>query len=330
MVNNIVLGTSFSPEYAKQKGSDNPLELLKIINKELGIKDIRLGLRWNVVEKDKKVSLKYYDKYLEYLFKNDCKVCLNIGPIKVFRWPEEHIPKHLKTEKEEVITPESEISEYSYEYLDKLLTLLKSEYRNKLDNVTFQLDNEGFYKFGKRGITMSNEYILDLLNILKKHFPNNRVMFNSAGRTNLKELMELFKTIIEKDMYKGSSLVLGYNYYFKLPNTLQKDSLTSIFPFSMSIKRLHKFQKEMGFGLEISEGQFEPWGKQKTPGNSYMDYEYLLKKCNRYFPKQYPYKLLRLWGTEELGLKIFSNKISEEHKRIISSIKETSNINQIV
>ncbi len=330
MVNNIVLGTSFSPEYAKQKGSDNPLELLKIINKELGIKDIRLGLRWNVVEKDKKVSLKYYDKYLEYLFKNDCKVCLNIGPIKVFRWPEEHIPKHLKTEKEEVITPESEISEYSYEYLDKLLTLLKSEYRNKLDNVTFQLDNEGFYKFGKRGITMSNEYILDLLNILKKHFPNNKVMFNSAGRTNLKKIIGLFNTIIEKNIYKGQSLVLGYNYYFKLPNIRQRDSLMSLSLSSMSIRKLHKYQKEMGFGLEISEGQFEPWGKQKTPGNSYIDFEYLLNKCNRYFPKEYKYKLLRLWGTEEFALKILNNKISEDHKRIMSSIKETVYIDETV
>lgn len=330
MLNDIVLGTSFSPEYAKQKGSDNPLELLKIINKELGIKDIRLGLRWNVVEENKKLSLSYYDKYLEYLFKNDCKVCLNIGPIKVFRWPEEHIPKDLITEKEEVITPQSEISKYSYEYLDRLLMLLKKEYGNRLDNVMFQLDNEGYYQFGERGLTMSKEYILDLVNILKKQFPSNRVMFNSAGRTNLKKLIELFKIIIKKNIYKGSSLVLGYNYYFKLPNLPQIDSLTSLFPLSMSIKRLHKFQKEMGFGLEISEGQFEPWGKQKTPGNSYKDYEYLLEKCNRYFPNEYPYKLLRLWGTEELALKIYSNKILDEHKRIISSIKGTVNIDQIV
>ncbi len=325
MLNDIVLGTSFSPEYAKQKGSDNPLDILKIINKELGIKDIRLGLRWNVVEENKKISLSYYNKYLEYLFENDCNVCLNIGPIKVFRWPEEHIPKHLKTEKEEVITPESEISEYSYEYLDKLLTLLKREYGNKMDNVMFQLDNEGYYKFGRRGITMSNEYILDLVNILKKQFPNNRLMFNSAGRMNLKKLMELFKTIIKKNIYKGTSLVLGYNYYFKLPNTPQKDSLTSLFPLSMSIRRLHKFQKEIGFGLEVSEGQFEPWGKQKTPGNSYMDYEYLLEKCNKYFPKDYIYKLLRLWGTEELALKILNKKVTEEHKKIITSIKDSIN-----
>ncbi|NLE31055.1 hypothetical protein GX618_02145, partial [Candidatus Dojkabacteria bacterium] len=123
MNNSIVLGTSFSPEYAKSLGCENPLKLLKIINKELGIKDIRLGLRWNVVERDKKISLDYYDKYLKYLFKNDCKVCLNIGPIKIFRWPEEHIPRQISVKKGEYITPDMDIAKYSYQYFEKLLIL---------------------------------------------------------------------------------------------------------------------------------------------------------------------------------------------------------------
>ncbi len=49
----------------------------------------------------------------------------------------------------------------------------------------FQLENEGFYKFGRLGLTMSQEYILELLKMLKRYFPNNRVMFNSMGRKKL-------------------------------------------------------------------------------------------------------------------------------------------------
>lgn len=321
MENNIVLGTSFSPEYANSLGCDNPLELLTIINRELNIKDIRLGLRWNVVYKDKKVSLDYYDKYLKYLFKNNCKICLNIGPIKVFRWPEEHIPKYISVKKGEYINPDMDIAKYSYEYLEKLLIPLKKEYVKKLDSVTFQLENECFYRFGKLGLTMSSEYIIGLLKILKRYFPNNRVMFDSAGRTNLKEIVNLFKNINDMGIYPYESLVLGFNYYFKLPNLPQRDPLKGFSFVLMSIEKLHRYQKELGFGLEISEGQFEPWGRVVTPGNSFSDYEYLLNKSSGYFPKEYPYKLIRLWGSERLALRILNNKVNELHERIIASIK---------
>lgn len=320
-LNNLVLGTSFSPEYAEYLGDDNPIKLLQIIVKELGIKDIRLGLRWNVIEKDGELSLSYYDRYIKYLLKNKCKICLNIGPIKVLRWPEEHIPKDMLVKKGQLITPDCEIAKYSYEYLEKLLILLKKKYGNKLDDVMFQLENEGYYSFGKLGLTMSQEYILGLMEIFKRYFPNNKVMVNSAGRRNLKDIVNLFKVIVEKGIYPAESLVLGFNYYFKVPGKLISDSLDSFSPFEMSMKRLHKYQRDMGFGLEISEGQFEPWGDMVTPGNSYVDYEYLLDKCNRYFPMDYPYKLVRLWGTEELALKILNNTLSEEHERIIGAIK---------
>lgn len=319
-MNNIVLGTSFSPEYAKSLGCDQPLELLKIINKELNIKDIRLGLRWNVVENDKKISLDYYDKYLKYLFKKDCKICLNIGPIKVFRWPEEHIPKYISVKKEEYITPDTDIAKYAYQYFEKLLILLKKEYGKKLDSVMFQIENECFYRFGRLGLTMSQEYIIGLLEILKKYFPNNRVMFDSAGRTNLKEIIELFKNINDMEIYPYESLVLGFNYYFKLPKFPQRDPLKGLSITSMSISKLHQYQKELRFGLEISEGQFEPWKKVVTPGNSYLDYEYLINNSIRYFPKDYQYKLIRLWGSEKLAMKILNNEVNEEHEKIIASI----------
>ena len=319
-MNNIVLGTSFSPEYAKSFGCDNPLELLKIINKDLNIKDIRIGLRWNVVEKDKKMSLDYYDKYIKYLFKNDCKVCLNIGPIKVFRWPEEHIPKYISVKKEEYITPDTDIAKYAYQYFEKLLILLKKEYGKKLDSVMFQIENECFYRFGRLGLTMSQEYILGFLKILKRYFPNNKVMFDSAGRTNLKELVDLFKNINDMGIYPYDFLVLGFNYYFKLPKLPQKDPLKGLSFSSMSISKLHHYQKKLRFGLEISEGQFEPWGRVVTPGNSYLDYEYLINKSIRYFPKDYQYKLIRLWGSEKLALKILNEKVNEEHEKIIASI----------
>jgi len=106
-----------------------------------------------------------------------------------------------------------------------------------------------------------------------------------------------------------------------LPLPRKTDPIKYGNPLNMSIKRLHRERKRFGFGLEISEAQFEPWGIVKSPGNSVEDFEYLLKNCNTFFPKDYPYKLVRLWGSEELAIKILNKNTSEVHDKLIQSIQ---------
>jgi len=317
---NFVLGASFSPEYCERIGG-KPLELLRIVSTELGINDIRLGLRWNVIDSKEKLSLEYYDRYLQYLFKNRCNITLNIGPIKVFRWPEEHIPKSLHSLKINTVTSNCELAKYSFEYLDRLLRLIKKEYGDRLNDIVFQLDNEPFYRFGELGITMSNGYILETVRILNGYFPNNRILFSSAGRKNLRRVIKIFDLINEEKILKYESLILGFNFYFNLPNRKKINPLKSFTPLYMNINRLKEIQKNRGFNLEISEGQFEPWGVANTPGNSYSDFLYLLDSCIEYFPKDYRYKLIRLWGVEELALKMQRKELTSQHIEIIKSIK---------
>ena len=127
MVPDVTFGTSFSPEYATSKGKQEQVDafrILKTIHETLGIKDIRFGLRWNKIDHGKKIDLGFYREYLEYLFAHKCKVTLNIGPIKVFRWPEEHLPSHMKEHQTSYVTPDCELAKHSYEYLDQLLKIL--------------------------------------------------------------------------------------------------------------------------------------------------------------------------------------------------------------
>jgi hypothetical protein len=51
-----------------------------------------------------------------------------------------------------------------------------------------------------------------------------------------------------------------------------------------------KESREVGYGIEVTEAQMEPWGKMVTPGNSYKEFEenangymaiaFLIKKKN--------------------------------------------------
>ncbi len=325
---NILFGTSFSPELTEEIYQQDPIHILKVIHRDLDITDIRFGLRWNKIEQNKQLSLSYYDKYIEYLLKNKVKLCLNVGPIKTFRWPEEHIPQYLVSKVEKNISPDSELAKYANEYLHKLLTILKKTYPEIGDSTSLQIENEGYNRFGHFKMRMTDEYLLEQIAVLKEYFPANKLMINSAGRQDLKKVIALFKSLTDQNVYKGNDLILGFNYYFKIPDVLKYvpfmnavDPIKFSFPFNMGIKRLHKYQKDMQFDMEISEGQFEPWHTETSPGNIYDDLEYLVEKCYRYFPEDFDKKLIRLWGTEKLAVRMKEKTVSEEHSKMVNRIK---------
>jgi len=324
----IIFATSFSPEYAKYLGT-NPIEILRIIHEELGINDIRLGLRWNNIEKEKgKISLEEYDKYIKYCIKHKCKICLNVGPIKVMRWPEEHIPHWIDTEGIDMVEKDSELAKYALEYFHKVLTLLKKEYGRDLTpgkGVSFQIENESYNRFGQKKIIMSEGYMVDVAKILNEYFPGNKLMLNSSARNDIRKVMSLFETLISSNIYSWEKFIIGLNFYFKLPNRFSfTERINPWFfskPFSMSLSKLKRLQREKGFGIEVSEAQFEPWGFQKSPGNSYEDLKYVLRVATKVFSDQYSSQVIRLWGSEEIAMKMKGKNLTDEHSLIIEKVK---------
>lgn len=320
MEKDIIWGTSFSPEYSQHLGDRNPLETLKVIRERLKIEDFRLGLRWNTVERNGKVSLEYYEKYIEYLLKNNCNICLNVGPIKVMRWPEEHIPDYIDVKERDVVKKDSEVAKYAIEYFQKLLYLLKKNYGQE-KKISFQIENECFNRFGHKQLLMSDEYLVEIANILHGCFPKNNLMMDSAARKDLSKLLTLFEILVQKDLYKWKQLTVGINYYSMIPEIrpfLKRiEALTFFYPWSMSLSHLKKLEEKYGFGLEISEAQFEPWERMTLPGNSLDELKYVVKHGLKIFPEKYKGKLIRLWGMEEFGLKMKEKKLTMEHKDIL-------------
>lgn len=320
----IVWGTSFSPEYSQYLGDRNPLETLKIVREKLNIQDFRLGLRWNTVEQNGKVSLGYYEKYIDYLLKSNCNVCLNVGPIKVMRWPEEHIPSYIEVEKRAVVKKDSELAKYAIEYFNKLLELIDRKYGQQINSsskISFQIENECYNRFGHKRLLMSDEYLLEIATILHEYFPKNKLMMDSAARKDLSKLLHLFEILVQKDLYKWKQLTVGINYYSMIPEIrpfLKRiEALTFFYPWSMSLSHLKKLEEKYGFGLEISEAQFEPWERMTLPGNSLDELRYVVKNGLKIFPESYTYRVIRLWGMEEFGLKMKEKKLTSEHKDIL-------------
>lgn len=264
------------------------------------------------------------------IFSKKINLCLNVGPIKVFRWPEVHIPVYLQQYYTSNIDGSTELSKRALGYIGSLLSLLQREYGKDLLNTTFQLENEAFNRFGHLRAKLSQEYVYSAISILKKEFPNSKLMLNSAGRTNLREILKLFDIITKKNLYTYDSLILGINYYFKIPHTQPflkvLDPMKISYPFDMSVGDLSKEISKKGFNIEISEGQFEPWGEQNTPGNSFDDFRYLLEKSRQVLGLNDSKNILRLWGVEEFSARFLNGTANDQHQMIAKSIRSINGV----
>lgn len=328
------IGGSFSPEQAfylsnEENEGSVPQELLRIIVKELNIKDLRLGIRWShTMFQEDKVDISSYIPYINYCLENDVNLCLNIGPIKTFRWPEQHIPFFIKEKglplKNSLITPDMEIAKRAKNYLGLLLFGLTSEFGNALtgEQIDVQLENEPHIKYGEFGYTMSNDYIHELVNMTRPFFPNSKFLFNT-GPFVVEPVADLLKRLHGD----GVKTVYGVDYYYQiddhtnsnnwfiqLPIIKDLDLLTLSKMFGRPIipKDLHNLD------IEVTEGQFEGWGKYVKPGDSAKEFRYLLYRCiNDIFEDNTDNNMLiRLWGLEAFAQKIMNKTLTPEHREI--------------
>jgi hypothetical protein len=336
---NVRIGCSFSPEYLqdiiKDKSSAKGLEALAFIIGDLKIREIRLGIRWNLVEKEKgKIDFSYYKPYFDYCLNHEVSICLNIGPIKTFRWPEQFVPEWaLKSlekipKKKAVLDTQDELSKLALSYTERLLSYLTKEYSVKelAKITTVQPENESFHTFGVYSWRMSESYILSLIPLVSKYLPNAGIMLNSSETRNLNAIIRLFQTL-RVNNYK-QPLKSGFNYYYTVPRMLKipfvgkLDSIsrTQLVRRNLCRKNI-KCAQDYGYTIEVSEAQFEPWLPVKSPGSSAQEFRYLLIRTIAHILNTKEVSVIRLWGIERFFHAFNTNSATSEQKEILDIIK---------
>lgn len=321
-------GASFNPEHWILKNDQSLAQkAFELLINELGILDLRLAVRSSEVLKEGKIDLSYYDPYMQLALKNHSKICLNVGPIKTMRWPEETISKQILNKLREIpdhgatIYKDSELAKLSLGYLDNLLKLLKDQYGDSFP--TFQANNEGFNHFGQYGWVMDPEFEKQCIELINSYFPNGQIMLSSSGLDDVKKIM----TVI--DDIEQIRFIMGINYYYRTPGFPQsrflfrnRDNLSKNL-VNISIKDLSQMAQEKNFTVEISEFQFEPWEGLDAPGNDYNEFIQKLDRIRKLVRniKQETF-VIRLWGIEQLLVKMISNELTEDHKKIIKLLQE--------
>jgi hypothetical protein len=303
----------------------------------MNIKNIRFGIRWNkVCHKENEFDFSYYHPWIEELNKRKMKICLNIGPIKTFRYPEDHVPSFVLKKlaknlpnKNEFITENSLIAKEGMKYLTRLLKYLKKTYEEDTFDV-FQPENEPTTTFGTHEWKMSREYLNQIIDLIHKYYPDKGIMINShVTPDNSDPLMTTFEKTNEfvlklREKYPQKKLIVGFNYYIQhpeaelIPNFLYKEKEVDNFEKQMDtyavLKKIkgEKFikdslnkLKEKNIDIEISELQLEPWGKYTAPGNDVYLFHQVMLRAGKLVDRG----VMRIWGVEHLMVGL-PNKIS--------------------
>lgn len=311
---------------------DNPkiaMRGLRMIVEKWGITDLRIGIRWSIVDSGNgKLDLSYYKPFLEYCFTHSVDIVLSIGPIKTPAYPEEFVPDYIWKEigtarKYTVIRSQSDLANKAVQYQRQLLEYLKIYLSpGKLARIKyFQIENECFTRFGHFMLKSSVEYIRQIIVQTQEFFPGKPILLNSSGRLGLRQIL---KTL---DPLRGRFCV-GQDYYYQDQWRTQafwkviEPMGWLLFPWNISNEQLQQKAEERGYFLEITETQVEPWHPVYDPGNSVVSLRFVLYICLKSAFAHYKREpVLRLWGLEYLTKQYLEKSNTSEHNQIVSLIR---------
>jgi hypothetical protein len=331
----LTLGSSFAPEQwpLERAAQREALTALDHVVNDLDVRQLRLGVRWSrAVDGAGRVDLGAYRPFIDRCLKSGVDVCLNVGPVRTFRWPEEHVPQAVLESLDDVPATgatfglQTPLAGAALAYLERLLDALREDYGPAAIRGV-QIENEPFYPLGRRRWRMSPAYLEAVAGRVDAAFPDAEVLVTSAGRLDLHSVRDLFIRLLGSNPRFAGRLVSGFDYHYKtplrdsFPVIRYFDQIAYARPFAPSCEENIRDARAIGFRIEVTEGQAEPYEQFSAPGNSAKDFRFLLLRClDRVLDPRQP-ALIRIWGVEELAKKMLRGALTDEHRQIIDLIQ---------
>jgi hypothetical protein len=339
----ITIGCSFSQEHCQWLGA-SPLDVLRLAVESYGIRDVRLGMRWSNLAPDGAAIADYYRESLDYCLYGGKlrRVFLDIGPIKTFRWPEVHVPSAV-FERFAVAPPigaeigaSDSLAVESYRHvrrvLEYLATLTKGADAQLRIGFAF---NEPFHRFGPHEWTMSEDYLWELVRVISGYFPGAEFLVNSSEGRQLDRIADFFETLVAEDGSFVGRLTSGYDLYPFVPDSRAWGAIRALragMPLagrqrwraaSQSIARAHA----IGYSIEVTEAQAEPWPPVPLVGNSLSHFvEVLRQSIDHVLDPTQPSSVIRMWGIEHQVARVTSAIDADENRAILELTREINAI----
>jgi hypothetical protein len=349
------LGSTFSPDHYHELLSAQGVHDaaarhrlmhagLDFLHDQLGIDEVRLPIRWNqAVSRDGRLNMRFYERRLDRLIEQRASVCLNVGPIKVARWPEDHLPDWIPSIRRamppagSVVRPDSELAKHAFDHLARLLSYLTARYSaHELACITVvQPENEPFSHFGGNRYFLSAEYMRRATALIGSYLPGRPVLINSLGMASprdflrgvsgLDTVLSAFEAMQRRPGIASPRFVLGFDYYHYIPGApwlpiygvLDQLTLTNMRVDSLATAT-RDWAGDPALDVEVTEAQMEPWGNE-TPGASLEHFQFVVRRCLGIVKRTAP-STIRLWGVERLAVTMLGGAGAAEHRALCNTI----------
>jgi len=272
-------GVTFSSNYVKELGLEPQVVLTQILE-DLKIKNFRLPVYWNEIEKEEGVfDFSSVDAELKILGAHQAQVILAIG-YRVPRWPECYAPEWTKDMSDQ---------EFHQQVL-KMLGEVVARYKNNPTIVMWQVENEPLLTlFGIcRANTVSN---LKEEIALVKSLDSRKVMTTDSGE--LSSWWELYNVpdVLGTSVYRVvKNPLLGYWHYWFIPSYF--------YQFKDDLNALFQNRKTM----IVSELSCEPWSDQLLAVTPIAEQDKSVDikqfKDNLAYAQKLNFPSVYLWGVE--------------------------------
>jgi hypothetical protein len=313
------------------------LQALDVVIKDFGIKDIRLGIRWdNAVtnNQDKQINPMLYDDIIKKCIDNKVNITLNYGAIKTFRWPEEHVPNHVldtidAPPKKGLVIENGALAGRASDYAYNLLTKVNAEYGPDGQDriVMVQPENEGFNQFGNKEWTMGKGYYKSIIGVGHEVFPDAAILLNSSGADNLGQIREVFSEVVRDAPELSGRLRAGIDFYFDTPKRLHLPFVhPAVDPITFSKMKApfsqHDFDRHMqeakslDLRTEITEGETERYGYITHPQEKAQSFRFWVLRTAPYTDG-----LMRIWGIEEFAKRRIDGELTNENWKVLDLVR---------
>ncbi len=166
---NMTWGVNFSVKQTDFLKLDSRETYSAILN-DLGAKNIKISVYWDLIEKEKGVyDFSELDWQVAEAKKHKANVILSIG-MKVPRWPECHLP---------IWARDISKSEQQAEILNMLKEVVL-RYKDSPALTMWQVENEAFFKFGACPWT-DEEFLKKEIAFVKLNDPNHKIIVTDSG-----------------------------------------------------------------------------------------------------------------------------------------------------
>jgi hypothetical protein len=332
------LGGSFAPEewFYTRPPTDEVVQAFRFAVHDLGLKQMRLGIRWSRADRNgAPPELESWAPILDAAFEEGADLTLNLGPIRTFRFPEEQPPGRLLNDPTAIppvgarVQLSDRMAQEALTFLDLVIEKLHRQYGSALDAYvhTIQIENEPYYPLGEHRWQMTQPYILEVAERVMAGMPGKSLLVTSAGRLNLDSIRDLFEKLLRRHPDLRGKLVGGFDFHYRTPARQSYplirylDQIGYATPFAPSLSRNIWDSRDMGYTIEVTEGQMEPFAQFPQPGNQARELRYLLLRCLDHVLDPERPGLIRLWGVETLTKRMLKGDLTSEHREIIDIIQ---------